>query len=294
MSAARLTTPKPTTARQGDHRGTPGSGDETSGAAAGAPLELSTTLLLSVAAASSFRYYLMGSRRMLSDHHCAPSGRIPAAPRRRREDGVMSGLVHRILGLPGWLVLVIAGVVVFAEDALFVGFVLPGETVALLAGAAAKIGHVSLAGVLVVVVVAAVVGDTVGYEIGRHVGPRVLNLGFLEKRRKRLDDAQDFLARRGGTAVFLGRWVAFFRAVLPFLAGSARMRYLKFLGFNAAGGLAWGATVVLLGYAAGASYAQVEKTFGPAAAVVVLAVVLVAVVVWRIRKRRADKRADAA
>jgi membrane protein DedA with SNARE-associated domain len=204
----------------------------------------------------------------------------------------MSGLVDRILSLPGWLVMVVAGLVVFAEDALFLGFVIPGETVALLAGVAAKLGHAPLVGVLLVVVVAAIVGDTVGYEIGRSLGPRVLGLGVLRKRRKRLDDAQEFLARRGGSAVFLGRWVAFFRAVMPFLAGSARMRYLKFLGFNAAGGLAWGATVVLLGYAAGASYAQVEKSFGPAAAVVVLLVLIIAVVVWRIRKHRADKAAD--
>ena len=203
----------------------------------------------------------------------------------------MSGLVERILGLPGWLVLLVTGLVVLAEDALFVGFVIPGETVALLAGAAARLGHVSLTGVLIVVVAGAIVGDTVGYEIGRHVGPRVLELSVLRKRRRRLDDAQDFLARRGGSAVFLGRWVAFFRAVMPALAGVARMRYAKFLAFNAAGGLAWGATVVLLGYAAGASYAQVEKSFGRDAAVVVLAIVLVAVVVWRVRRKRHERRA---
>jgi membrane protein DedA with SNARE-associated domain len=205
----------------------------------------------------------------------------------------MSTLVQRILGLPGWLVLVVAGLVVLAEDALFVGFVLPGETVALLAGAAAKLGHVSLTGVLIVVIVAAIVGDTIGYEIGRHVGRRVLRLRILAQRRERLGQAEEFLARRGGAAVFLGRFVAFFRAVMPFLAGTARMPYLTFLGFNALGGIAWGAAVVLLGYAAGASYAQVEKTFGPIAALIVLAVLLVALVVWRIREHRGDKRGDA-
>jgi membrane-associated protein len=203
----------------------------------------------------------------------------------------VSGLVHRILELPGWLVLLVAGLVVFAEDAAFVGFLVPGETVALLAGVAAKLGHVSLAGVLVVVVVAAIVGDTVGYELGRHLGPRVLQWRILARHRNRLDDAQDFLARRGGAAVFLGRWTAFFRAVMPALAGTARMPYPKFLAWNAAGGITWGATVVLLGYAAGASYARVEKTFGRDAAVVVLAIVIVAVVIWRIRKRRAGRRA---
>jgi membrane protein DedA with SNARE-associated domain len=202
----------------------------------------------------------------------------------------VSGLVDRLLGLPNWLVLVITGLVVFAEDALFVGFVLPGETVALIAGAAAKLGHVSLAGVLVVVVVAAIVGDTVGYEVGRHLGPRVLDLRLLRKHRRRLDDARGFLARRGGSAVFLGRWVAFFRAVMPALAGTARMPYGRFLAFNAAGGLAWGVTVVLLGYAVGASYGRVEKVLGRDTAFVVLAVVVLAAVAWRVRRRRENGR----
>lgn len=61
-----------------------------------------------------------------------------------------------------------------------------------------------------------------------------------KKRRRKLEKAQDFPRRRGGTAVFLGRFVAFYRAVMPALAGLSRMRYGKFLMFNAAGGLVWG------------------------------------------------------
>lgn len=199
----------------------------------------------------------------------------------------MTGIVDRILGLPGWLVLLVAGLVVLAEDALFVGFVLPGETVALLAGAAARIGHAPLAGVLVVVILAAIIGDTIGYEVGRHLGVRVLRVPVLARRRERLDDARAFLARRGGSAVFLGRWIAFFRAVMPFLAGTSRMHYPKFLRWNALGGIVWGATVVLVGYAAGASYARVEKSFGRGAAVAVVVLVVIAVVVWRVRRHRA-------
>jgi membrane-associated protein len=198
----------------------------------------------------------------------------------------MSGLVERLLGIPGWAVLIAVGLVVLAEDALFVGFVLPGETVAILGGVSAKLGHVSLWAVMAVVIAAAVVGDSIGYEIGRHFGSRVLQHPFLEKRRERLDSARDFLARRGGSAVFLGRWVAFFRAVMPGLAGTARMPYGKFLLFNAAGGIAWGAAVVLLGYAAGASYKTIESRFGAGSALVVLALALVALVVWRVRRDR--------
>jgi membrane-associated protein len=205
----------------------------------------------------------------------------------------VSALVDRILGLPGWLVLLVAGSVVLAEDALFVGFVLPGETVALLAGAAAKIGHAPLAGVLAVVVVAAVVGDTIGYEVGRHLGTRVLGWRVFDRRRERIDAARGFLARRGGSAVFLGRWIAFFRAVMPFLAGAARMRYPRFLAWNALGGLAWGIAVVLIGFAAGASYRKVQQTLGPAAALVAVAVLAVAVIAWRVRRHRAERHAGA-
>lgn len=145
---------------------------------------------------------------------------------------------------------------------------------------------------IVVIILAAIVGDTVGYEIGRTGGTRVLRWRVLDKRRKQLDSAQDFLARRGGSAV-VGRWIAFFRAVMPFLAGSSRMHYPKFLAYNAAGGIAWGATVTLLGYAAGASYAKVEKTFGRDAAFAVAGVAVVALVIWRVRKHLAERRSDA-
>jgi membrane protein DedA with SNARE-associated domain len=75
---------------------------------------------------------------------------------------------------------------------------------------------------------------------------------------------------------------------MPALAGTARMPYRKFLAFNAAGGLVWGVTVVLVGYAAGASYQTVEKKLGAGSAIGVAAVVVVGVVVWRIAKHRRE------
>jgi membrane-associated protein len=143
---------------------------------------------------------------------------------------------------------------------------------------------------LFLVVVAAVVGDTVGYEVGWQVGPRVLRVRILDRHRGRLQNAQDFLASRGGSAVFLGRFVAFFRAVMPALAGTAAMRYSRFLAYNAAGGVIWGTSFVLLGHLAGNSYAVVEKAVGRGAALAVLALVVVALVIWQLRRRHAERR----
>jgi membrane-associated protein len=200
----------------------------------------------------------------------------------------VTGFLDSLLSAPGWVVLSLMGATVFAEDALFVGFVIPGETAAILGGVAASRGHVALAAVLAVVLLGAVIGDSVGYEVGRHVGTRIMGWPVLQHRRERIDAASDYLARRGGAAVFLGRWTAFFRAVMPALAGTARMPYRRFLVFNVAGGITWGVTVVLVGYLAGASYGRVEKLLGRGTALVIAALVVAAAVVWQVRRRRAE------
>jgi membrane protein DedA with SNARE-associated domain len=197
-----------------------------------------------------------------------------------------------VLTAQAWLVYVLVGSLVFAEDALFVGFVLPGETAAVLGGVVASRGTVSLPGITLVVVVAAIVGDSVGYEVGNRFGPRILQIRLLARHQTRLGQAQDLLARRGGTAVFLGRFVAFFRAVMPALAGISHMRYRRFLPFNAAGGLVWGVGFVLLGYFAGNSYARIEKLVGRTLAIVVAIVVIAALIVWRVRRSRAERDPD--
>jgi membrane protein DedA with SNARE-associated domain len=201
----------------------------------------------------------------------------------------VTGFLDQILHLsPGWIYLVV-GALVFAEDAIFVGFVIPGETAAVLAGVATALGRADLALAAGVVVVAAIAGDTVGYEVGKHLGPRLLNLKIVRKRRSGIDRALDFLRRRGGIAVFLGRFTAFFRAVMPALAGASRMRYLRFLAWNAAGGLVWGVGYVMLGHLAGASYKTLETKVGHGAAIGIGAFVVLVIVVWRVRKHLRDR-----
>jgi membrane-associated protein len=201
----------------------------------------------------------------------------------------VGSLVERILAVNGAVVYALVALLVFAEDALFVGFVVPGETAAVLGGVDASRGHIQLWLTIVVVVAAAVVGDTVGYLIGRRLGARALLWRRLDRFRDRVDRAQELLARRGGVAVFLGRFVAFFRAVMPFLAGTAGMPYPRFLAYNAAGGIVWGTGFVLLGYLAGNSYKAVEGAVGRAAALAVLAVVLLAAAAWQLHRRRAER-----
>lgn len=142
---------------------------------------------------------------------------------------------------------------------------------------------------LAVVVLAAILGDSVGYEVGRAFGTRLLASRLLRRHAGGIEKARALLNRRGGAAVFLGRWTAFFRAVMPALAGTAKMPYRRFLLFNAAGGLSWGVAVVMAGYLAGASYKTIETWLGRSTGTAVAVIVIGAVIIWRLRRRRSEK-----
>jgi len=198
-------------------------------------------------------------------------------------------LPQHVLALdPAWL-LAVCGLLVFAEDAIFIGFLIPGETAAVVAGVASSIAGVPLWLAIVVVVLTAILGDTVGYEVGKHFfGPKLLQHRVLDKHRHRIAKAEDFLSRRGGIAVFLGRFTAFFRAMMPALAGAARMPYPRFLKWNALGGVIWGTLFVVLGHLAGRSYHQLQHRAGQGAAIAAVVIVVLLVAMWRFRSERKE------
>jgi membrane protein DedA with SNARE-associated domain len=198
---------------------------------------------------------------------------------------VIDKLLQPLLSLHGWPAYLLVGALVFAEASIMLGFVFPGETAAILGGVVASKGGVSVAGITVTVVACAIVGDSVGYWVGDKWGPWLLQLRPLRKRQRGLEAALVQLRRRGALAVFLGRFTAFLRAVIPGLAGLSKMRYRIFLPANAVGGMVWGTLYVLLGYFVGQ---RVEKATGYASDVL-LGLIVVVIVVMVIRHRRKAK-----
>jgi membrane protein DedA with SNARE-associated domain len=207
---------------------------------------------------------------------------------------MVQALLDAIRSVPPALAYTIIALLTFGEAAMFVGFVVPGETAVLLGGFLASQGHLHLGTLIVLVVISAILGDSVGYEVGKHYGPRVLRLRGFRRHQDRLERAQDMLRRRGGPAIFLGRWTAFLRAVMPGIAGLSRMRYRVFLFWNALGGVVWGVTFSLVGYFAGASYAKVASAIGKGAAVVLAVLVIAAIVVWYVRRNHTEEHEESA
>ncbi|HTF54233.1 MAG TPA: bifunctional DedA family/phosphatase PAP2 family protein [Pseudonocardia sp.] len=157
----------------------------------------------------------------------------------------------------------------FLESAAFVGLVIPGETAMLLGGVLAATSQVSLFGMIAGGVIGAVLGDLAGYGLGRLAGPSVRS-GRMGRwvGTDRWDRAERLLERRGGPAVFVGRWVGVLRAVVPAAAGAVNMPARKFMVWNAIGGVPWASTVIVLGYLAGSSWQRVQHWLGAAALLV--------------------------
>jgi membrane protein DedA with SNARE-associated domain len=206
---------------------------------------------------------------------------------------VVSFLLEKIQDLPGILVYCLVAVLVFGEAALFIGFILPGETAVIVAGVVASRGHVNVVTLCALVVVSAIVGDTVGYEVGRKYGERLIALPLVRSRRKGIERALEGLRRRGLIYVFVGRFTAFLRAVMPGLAGMSRLPYRRFLLANASGGVLWGIGYTLLGYFAGTALSSIERVSGWVG-IGILVIVIGVVVSLYFAKRRAEARIESA
>lgn len=195
-------------------------------------------------------------------------------------------------GIEGWLLhfhgptaYALVGFLAFAEAALMIGFFIPGETAVVIGGVLAGLHAVNLELMIAVVVVCAITGDSVGFEVGKRSGPWLLERRPL-KGNAAVRRTMGMLEHYGGPAVFIGRFVAFARAIIPGLAGMSGLRYPVFLFFNALGGLVWGIGYTLLGFILGLSFQRILTQVGTWSLAAVGGVVVIAIVVrWQLKRR---------
>ena len=134
------------------------------------------------------------------------------------------------------------------------GIPVPGETALIVASAyAGHTHHLSPRVIFAVAAAGAIIGDNVGFWMGHRFGYR---LARKYGHRVRLNERKLKIARyifdtHGSKVVFLGRFVSILRAYAAFLAGSSRMRWIRFLPANAAGGIVWAGIYTLAAYLAG-------------------------------------------
>ena len=171
------------------------------------------------------------------------------------------------------------------------GLPLPGETGLIAAGALAHHAGVSIVAVVGTAAAAAIVGDNVGFLLGRSGGRWLLGRDgrWATARRRYLQRGERFFERHGPRAVFFARWLPGLRVVGAWLAGAHGMRWRSFLLWNAVGGLAWAASIGALAYAFGQAVERALRNVGIVGACALVAALVAAAVVVRIRHRRAER-----
>lgn len=174
------------------------------------------------------------------------------------------------------------------------GLPIPGETILLVGGyfAASHSDEFNLFRVMATAAIGAVVGDNIGFAIGHHYGRGfLLRIGrFFFLTPKRFEQMENFFERYGNKTILVARFITGLRVFAALLAGASRkMPWRVFLAYNVAGALLWAIVITLLGYLFGQSLPLLVKWVGRTGTILLIAIVVIAVIVWKTRRHRRDK-----
>ena len=185
----------------------------------------------------------------------------------------------------------LAGLAILLETSLFVGLVIPGDTVVLVAST----GVQELSDfffLLGCVLLGSLLGESFGFWIGRLFGKRI-RMSKLGRRigEKNWQLADAFIDARGGLAVAISRFLPVLHSLVPVVAGASTMRYKTFIRWTLAACAVWASAYVGVGYLAKSSYEQIGSTlkFG---GFIFIVIILVFVTIVHFVKKRLQKTAE--
>ena len=184
----------------------------------------------------------------------------------------------------------LAGLAIMLETSLFVGLIIPGDTVVLVA--ATGVAHLSdFFFLLGCVLLGSLIGESFGFWIGRLFGERIryskLGNRVGEKNWKMADS---FIESRGGLAVAISRFLPVLHSLVPVVAGASTMRYRVFIRWTVAACAVWASAYVGVGYLAQSSYEQIGTNL-KYGAFIFIAIILVFMTIVHFAKKRLEKAA---
>ena len=181
--------------------------------------------------------------------------------------------------------------IAFTESLVIVSAVMPATILLLAIGTLTASGTLDLATLCAWGIAGAGLGFWVSYELGRRWSARILALGWLARRPELVARGHDFFARWGVAAIFVARFVGPARVVVPLLAGALGEKPRGFHLGNWLSAILW--TPMLLAPTTAANWvsAQIESLPPSMRAPTVIALIAIALIVWRAwRERVTEKR----
>ena len=170
---------------------------------------------------------------------------------------------------------------------------IPSEAILPLAGYLVEQGEFDFVAVLVTSTAGSVVGAMILYEAARHGGRPFANrfLRFARLEPSKLEEAEEWFAKRGALVVLFGRCVPGVRSLVSLPAGLLRMPRWEYLLFTFIGSAIWNTVLVTAGYLLGTQWERVGDVIDPLGTPLLIAAVVGASgwLLWRgLKARRED------
>jgi len=171
------------------------------------------------------------------------------------------------------------------------GLPVPGETILLVAGYFASTGVFRVPLVMLIAATGAVVGDNIGFAIGHHFGrPFLIKVGrFLFLTPKRIEHMENYFQDHGNKTILVARFITGLRVFAALLAGASKMPWPVFAVYNVAGAILWSGVITTLGYLFGQSLPLLVKWVGRTGTILLIALIVGGIIVWRIRSHQKRK-----
>jgi len=201
----------------------------------------------------------------------------------------LSQIIAWVLGIvdaigPVWGT-VVAGIGIFLETTLFVGLVIPGDTIVVAAATGVE-DPVHFVVLVVVVIACTLAGQSVGFALGRWVGPALRRSRLGRRIGPAWDAAATFVHRRGGMAVFVSRFLPVLHALMPVTVGMSPMPYRRFIAWAAPASIIWAIAYVSAGAFAGIAFRELlVDNLHYAGYVFAGLIVAFFVIVWLVKRR---------
>jgi len=130
------------------------------------------------------------------------------------------------------------------------GVPIPAMPLLLAAGALAGTGHINFFTALLFAVLGALTSDSVWFQLGRHKGIKILQLlcRISLEPDSCVRRTEGVFSRQGARSLLVAKFVPGLGLVTPPLAGIFRMRFRRFLLFDAIGSALWAGAFLALGY----------------------------------------------
>lgn len=174
----------------------------------------------------------------------------------------------------------------YFETLIGVGFFIYGEIFfipgALLAGA----GVLNIWLVAFALILGGVLGDSSSFALGRHYGASIFKEHNKIFNHTNYQKGLDFFAKYGTKAVFFARLLGPVSWITPFLAGTYKVPYPRFLGYNIMGVTVGIGQFLIVGYFFGVNYQAALSVIKQDAAVVGGITLLVVAVYYIIKRNR--------